>query len=123
MALAILLAHNSELIRTRFLRLASAIQGVSAVYGTASLAQAISSAERNLPRVIMLGTNLPDCSAVQSVKAMKLASPYAYIAMLSDNANPIDRRQCLQSGADQFFDTSVELETALDWIRQQAALL
>lgn len=120
MALSILIAHNSDLIRTRFVRLASALPSVDAVFGAASLEQALHILERNRPSVVMLDTRLPGSSTDLSIRALKSISPTVRIAMLSDAANSVARRDCLAIGADQFFDISAEFETALDWICRQA---
>lgn len=120
MTMTLLIVEDSELIRTRLLRLLEGIH-IAAIHTAATLAQAQESVQRLLPTLLILDLHLPDGNAFQITPALKQLCPSMQIAILTNDAGAFNRRKCLQAGVDWFFDKSTEFENLREVVQRHAA--
>jgi DNA-binding NarL/FixJ family response regulator len=122
MTLKLLIVEDSEHIRTSLVSLIECIPGIDCVHTADTLVDALERVRKVLPTLVVLDLQLPDGLGVELIEPIKLLAPQARIAILTNHANDFNRRHCLASGADWFFDKSTEFETLLEVLRAQAAL-
>ncbi len=121
MTMKLLVVDDSELIRQRLWELLD-FAGIGARTSAATLVEALRFARRDFPTFILLDLNLPDGNAMSIIATLKSLAPAPQIAVLTNDASALTRSQCLQAGADWFFDKSTEFNKAIDVVRSQAAL-
>ena len=117
----LLVVEDSALIRRRLLELLEGIAGIDTRATSATLAETLTDARRDLPTFILLDLNLPDGNAMTIIPTLKNLPSAPRIAVLTNHAGALTRSQCLLAGADWFFDKSTEFKQALDVVRAQAA--
>ena len=74
-----------------------------------------------MPTLIVLDLQFPDGIGTELIDPLKLMAPTTQIAVLTNHAGEFNKRHCLASGADWFFDKSTEFDDLLDVVRYQAA--
>lgn len=121
MTMKLLIVDDSELIRTRLLGLLDGIPGIEAIYTADTLAETLKSVRREAPTLVILDLHLSDGIAIQIINPIKQLASGVQIAMLTNDASELNRRECQKAGADWFFDKSAEFLDLLDVVRQQAA--
>jgi len=119
MTMKLLIVDDSELIRTRLLRLLDGIPGIEAIHTADTLAQTLESVRRVSPTLVILDLHLSDGNSVQIINPLKQLEPGMKIAILTNDASDFNRRKCLKMGADWFFDKSIEFESLLEVVRKQ----
>jgi DNA-binding NarL/FixJ family response regulator len=117
----LLIVDDSELIRNSLVRLLLEIPGIESIRTADSLVRALDCVEQEEPNLIILDLHLPDGNASRLIEPLKWLAPLARIAMLTNDASEYSRRQCLDQGADWFFDKSTEFERLLEVVRDLAA--
>lgn len=117
----LLVADDSELIRTRLLGMLEGIPGIDSIDTAETLAQTLHCVEQAHPTLLILDLHLADGNAAQIIPALKQLAPGMEIAVLTNDDSPFNRMHCLQAGADWFFDKPTEFEKALMLVQLQAA--
>lgn len=120
MNMKLLIVDDSELIRTRLLRLLNGISGIEAIHTADTLAQTLESVRRVSPRLVILDLHLSDGNSVQIINTLKQLEPGMKVAILTNDASEFNRRKCLETGVDWFFDKSNEFESLLEVVQKQA---
>jgi len=116
----LLVVDDSELIRSRLLEWLTGIPGLNRIDTAASLAQTLQQVSRERPGMVILDLQLPDGNAIQIIPDLKKIAPGMQIAVLTNNANELNRNRCLEAGADWFFDKSTEFEKVQVLVQIQA---
>lgn len=119
MTMKLLIVDDSELIRTRLLRLLNGIPGIEAIHTVDTLAQTLESVRRVSPTLVILDLHLSDGNSVQIINPLKQLEPGMKVAMLTNDASEFNRRKCLEMGADWLFDKSIEFENLLEMVKKQ----
>lgn len=122
MTMKLLIVDDSQLIRDALLLMLESIQGIESVQTAATLAQALESVPSLLPTFVILDLHLPDGNAIQIIPSIKQLAPGVQLAMLTNDVSAFNRSQCMQAGADWFFDKTFEFHNLRDLVRQHAAL-
>ncbi len=122
MPFTLLVVDDSKPIRASLRGLFGSIAGITSVAEAGTLAQALQSAWRNPPNLVILDLRLPDGLATQIIDPLKKIAVGLRIAVLTIHADDGYRQQCLALGADWFFDKATEFDQLLDVVRQQAEL-
>ena len=117
----LLVADDSELIRSRLVGMLDGIEGIDAIDTAATLAQTLSAVQAKQPTLLILDLHLPDGNALQILPELKQLAPGMEIVMLTNDDSAFNRKRCMQAGADWFFDKPTELEKALMLVQLQAA--
>ena len=113
----VLIADDSAVIRERLAELLKDLQGVEIV-GQAEDARAASDMAKKLrPDVAILDLQMPRGSGVDVLGDIKGSDPTSIVIMLTNFAYPENRKMCIESGADYFFDKSAEFEKVVSLLR------
>ena len=118
----LLIVEDSALISCLLRDLLTGLPGVGRIEQTGTLAQAMQSAHKTVPTLVILDLQLPDGNGMQIIDSLKLLSADLRIAVLTLHADNAYRHKCLSLGADWFFDKATDIDTLLGLVRQQAAL-
>lgn len=73
-------------------------------------ADAVRVIEQKKPHIILLDVNLPDKSGIDLLRYIKQQKIIARIVMITNQATPYYKKQCLALGADYFLDKSNDFE-------------
>lgn len=119
----LLIADDSELVRTSLLGLLADIAGIDATYTADSLAQTLDRVLRVSPTLAILDLHLRDGNAIQILGTIKHLAPRIQIAVLTNDASDFNRTKCVQAGADWFFDKSTEFERVVEIVHLHARAL
>jgi two-component system OmpR family response regulator len=122
MTLRLLVVDDSALIRQRLLEMLEGIVGIETRASAATLDEALLCARRDLSTFVLLDLNFPEGNALSIIPTLKRLPSTPQIAVLTNDARASTRRQCLQAGADWFFDKSTEFQIAIELVHTQAAL-
>jgi DNA-binding NarL/FixJ family response regulator len=117
----LLVADDSELIRSRLVGMLDGIVGIDAIDTADTLAQTLSAVKAKHPTLLILDLHLPDGNAMQILPELKQLEPGMEIVVLTNDDTAFNRKRCLQAGADWFFDKPTEFEKALMLVQLQAA--
>ncbi len=120
MPLNLLIVDDSDLIRASLRALLSSVAGIATICEATTLAEALDSAQRDPPTLVILDLNLPDGLGTDIIQQLKQRSPTMWLAVLTIHADPSYRRRCLALGADWFFDKATETDLLLEVVRQLA---
>lgn len=114
----LLVVDDSELIRLRLVDMLRGLPGIGAVDAVSNLSQTLDQVFACPPDLIVLDLHLPDGNARQILTTLKRIAPAMRIVVLTNDASDLNRRRCLEEGADAFFDKSTEFELLLAQLRQ-----
>ena len=109
----LLLADDSELIRSRLSNVLRLIPGVEEVGTTDSLDQTLHVVSNSPPDFVILDLNFSDGRVLDMIWSLKRLAPLMGIVVLSNDASPYVGERCRKAGATWFFDKSTELEKVL----------
>jgi DNA-binding NarL/FixJ family response regulator len=122
MPMNLLIVEDSVLISGLLRELLNGLPGIGRIDHAATLAQALQSVRCDAPTLVILDLQLPDGNGMQIIGSLKQLSPSLRIAVLTLHADNAYRNQCLNRGADWFFDKATDIDVLLRQVRQQAAL-
>jgi DNA-binding NarL/FixJ family response regulator len=118
----LLLVDDSELIRTSLRALLGNVEGIASIREAATLGEALDSARRNTPTLVIMDLHLSDGLGMRIIQPLKQLTPMPRIAVLTIHAEPVYRQRCLALGVDWFFDKACEVESLMDVVHQYVAL-
>ena len=124
--ISILIMDDVSYIRQLITGDLSGFQGVKVIYEADNPSTALQIIGVYCPEVIILDINVPSAifedtsyaNGIDVLRAAKQRLPHSTIMMLTNNANEYYRRECLNAGADFFFDKTVEFEAFLTQVQQ-----
>jgi DNA-binding NarL/FixJ family response regulator len=106
----IVIADDSTVVRQRLIRLLDEVSGVEVVGQADDVPLAKNLVEMLKPDVAILDIRMPTGSGADLVPNLKRMDPALKIIMLTNYAYPENRKKCMDSGADFFFDKSTEFQ-------------
>jgi DNA-binding response OmpR family regulator len=74
---------------------------------------ALAQIKRNAPDVILLDLNLPDMNGLEVARLMRRNEKTSHIPILAMSANPVDKRNCLDMGCNDFIHKPFSVSTLL----------
>lgn len=107
--LKILIADDSENLRTRLRNLISKLNFVEVAAEVENAHEAIDKANTQHIDIAILDIEMPG-SGIKALKKIKSSSPDTRVVMLTNHAGPFYRNTCLNAGADFFLDKSMQFE-------------
>ncbi|WP_412068099.1 response regulator transcription factor [Rubrivirga sp. IMCC43871] len=116
----VLLADDSDLLRSLLRDAIDEVEGVEVVAEAADGAQAVVGVGQHRPGVVVLDLQMPVMNGLAALKALRQARAAARVIMLTNHADDLYREACLQAGADHFLDKSAGVEHVLDILREWA---
>lgn len=100
--------------------LLTTVEGVQIIGAARTVGAAIRGIQHLLPDLVILDFQLPDGNGMDVLKAIKQGKPDStppLVLMLTNFAYPQYRTECMQRGADYFFDKSQDFERVLEVCR------
>lgn len=106
----VVVCDDADAIRSRLVGMIRRLPHVT-VAGEARTARASLDLIKNIePDVAILDIALPDGNGIDVLRNVKADFPDLTVIMLTNHANALYRRACLQAGAKYFFDKSAEFD-------------
>lgn len=115
-ALRVLVAEDSAVVRSQLESLLSAIDGVELVAVVEDGDTAVSAIAAAAAHVVLLDVRMPGRNGLEVLRAVR-GDFTGTVIMLTNFADPLTRRLCLEAGADHFFDKSTEFREMLRVVR------
>lgn len=116
-ALKILVAEDSAVVRSQLESLLGAIDGVELVAMVEDGDTAVTAIGDNAPHVVLLDVRMPGRNGLEVLRTVR-GEYRGTVIMLTNFADPLTRRLCLEAGADHFFDKSTEFRDMLRVVRE-----
>ena len=117
----VLVIDGSDRIRSRVTDRLRSVPGVATVVATGTFREGFALLQSDRFGLAILELHLPDGSASPMADAMKRASNGLVVAVLSNDADPVNRRLCKKAGVDLFFDKSLEFDKLLQLTAELAS--
>ncbi|MBI4420919.1 MAG: response regulator transcription factor [Gemmatimonadetes bacterium] len=119
-ALTVFVVDDSSLVRERLVRMITGLDNVTVVGHADTAAGAIWRIVDQKPDVVTLDLRLSASSGFEVLRAIGRLSQKPRVAVVTNYADAQTRRQCLELGADFFFDKSHELAGLQDALERLA---
>lgn len=115
--LRIFLVDDSRLVVERLIALLATVEGVQIIGSARTTSAAIRGIQHLLPDLVILDFQLTDGTGIHVLKAIKQGTTPPLVLMLTNFAYPQYRTECVQWGADYFFDKSQDFEQVVGTCR------
>lgn len=115
--LRVLVAEDSAVVRGQLESLLGGIGGVDVVGLVEDGDSAVSAISQDAPDVVLLDVRMPGRNGLEVLRAVR-GDFAGTVIMLTNFADPLTRRLCLEAGADHFFDKSTEFRDMLRVVRE-----
>lgn len=112
--LRVFLADDSRLVMERVAALLATVEGVEIIGSARTVRAAIRGIQHLSPDLVILDFQLPDGTGKDVLKAIKQNTVPPIVIMLTNVSYPQYRIECMQWGADYFFDKSQEFEQIIE---------
>jgi DNA-binding NarL/FixJ family response regulator len=106
----VLIADDSAEIRERLNNIISNIQKVDLIEQAGNVQDAIQTIQEFQPDIIILDIQMPGGNGIDVLSTIAKKNHFPVVIMLTNYPFPQYRDQCLEFGADFFFDKSDEFE-------------
>lgn len=116
----VLVVDDSNLIRSRLIRIFSASGNVDVIGSTGD--EEVDLLKSFNPDIVVLDIKLNNRSGVDILKSIKTTSPGTIVAMLTNYYDQYYLNRCKELGADYFFDKSMDFEKLADLINDFESL-
>lgn len=120
--MTVYIVEDSELVSSRLTKMISEIRGARVVGLARTAADALRFLNTNEVALVLLDIQMPDGTGVDVLRALKTRAAPPKVIVMTNFANDVARRECLQSGADYFLDKSVEFEKVIEIIKDLLGL-
>lgn len=117
----VLVADDCVVVRHHVATMIRATGCVDHVSEADSGAGAVECVRRDNPDVVVLDIQMRNGSGIEALTRIKEEAPKTHVIMLTNHADPVYRSACLQAGAAQFFDKSLEFERVCDVVMDLAS--
>lgn len=112
----VFIADDSPAVRHRLVSMVSGFKNVDVVGQSDNVMDAKEAIRLSNPQVVILDISMPGGSGIDVLKDIKHDQPTRIVIVLTNYPFPQYRKECMDSGADFFFDKSLEfhlVETAI----------
>lgn len=106
----LLIADDSEILRSRLIEMLSHIPGIEIVGEVENGVDAVVYADRLKPDVIILDIRMPNADGILALESIRRSNRISKIIILTNYPYPQYKQKCLEAGADYFFSKSEEIE-------------
>jgi len=106
----LLIADDSEMLRSRLIEMLSHIPGIEIVGEVENGVDAVVFADRLKPDVIILDIRMPNADGILALESIRRSNSISKIIILTNYPYPQYKQKCLEAGADYFFSKSEEIE-------------
>lgn len=112
----VLIVDDSKQVRERLISLLSEYPTIRIVGQAGNGEEAMDALDDQKPDTVILDIRLPGRSGIQLLEDIKAAHPEIMVIMLTNYDFEHYRQQCLQMGADYFFNKTLEFEKVVDFL-------
>ncbi|MBN2323373.1 MAG: response regulator transcription factor [Spirochaetes bacterium] len=115
----LLIADDSKAVRERLYEMLSDIPGVKEIIQAKSGSEAVALTREHDPDVVILDIRMPGReehnkgNGISSLEKIKKFKNTTVVIMLTNYPLPQYRKECMNRGADHFFDKSIEFEKVI----------
>jgi DNA-binding NarL/FixJ family response regulator len=102
------IVDDSELLRQRLIDMVSEIQGVEVVGEAGDVSEAETSIRALKPDAVILDIRLPGGSGIDILRHVKREHEATIVIVLTSYPYPQYKKECLDAGADYFFQKAIE---------------
>jgi DNA-binding NarL/FixJ family response regulator len=113
-SMRVLIADDSPIVCERLKAMLSNLEEIETVGRARDVSEAINSIEELKPDAVILDIQMPVGSGIEVLKHIKKEHPATVVIMLTNYPYPQYRQECMDEGADFFFDKSLEFEKAIE---------
>jgi DNA-binding NarL/FixJ family response regulator len=110
----VLIVDDSKEVRQRLIALLAEYPTIRIVGQAANGEEAIDMLDDQKPDAVILDIRLPGRNGIQLLREIKAAHPEITVIMLTNYDFEQYRKQCMQFGADYFFNKTLEFEKVVD---------
>ena len=108
------IADDSSAVRARLIAMLSNLEKIESIGEAQDVAGAISSIGELKPDAVILDIQMPGGSGIDVLKHVKKEQPATVVIILTNYPYSQYRRECMEGGADYFFDKSLEFNRAIE---------
>jgi DNA-binding NarL/FixJ family response regulator len=116
----VVIIDDSNEVRERLSALLSECPEIRIVGQAGNGGEALAALHALKPDAVILDIRLPGRSGIQLLKEIKATRPETKVIMLTTYDFGQYRRQCMQLGADHFFNKTLEFEKVVEVLAEQA---
>jgi two-component system OmpR family response regulator len=109
----VLVIDDSAAVRDRLVALLGEQPGVE-VFEAGDAREAMATSRRECLAIIVLDLHMPDVHGLALLPVLRREQRAAIVVVLTNDASFAHRRQCEESGANFFFDKSIDFERIAD---------
>ncbi len=113
-SMKLVIADDSSVVRERLTAMLSNVEEIETLGQAQDVGEAIDSIEELKPDAVILDIQMPGGSGIDVLKHIKKEQPATVVIILTNYPYPQYRRECMDEGADFFFDKSLEFERAIE---------
>ena len=113
-SMRVVIADDSSVVRERLTAMLSDVEEVETIGQAQDVGDAIDSFEELKPDAVILDIQMPGGSGIDVLKHIKKEQPDTVVIILTNYPYPQYRKECMDEGADFFFDKSLEFERAVE---------
>lgn len=116
----LLIADDSEIIRSRLVDLLSEVEGIKVVGEARESHETIEAVRQLSPDVVILDIRMPGGDGILALEQIKGKPKPPIVIMFTNHPYLQYRKRCLDAGADFFFYKSTEFEALLALLKKLA---
>ena len=116
----VLIADDSTPVRERLKAMLSKVEDIETIGQAQDVGEAINSIEELKPDAVILDIQMPGGSGIEVLKHIKKEQPATVVIILTNYPYPQYRQECMDEGADFFFDKSLEFGRAIEVCKELA---
>ena len=116
MPLRIIIAEDSAVVRGQLEQLVGNLEHIEIVEMVEDGDAAVTAIAERSPDLVLLDVHMPRRNGLEVLRAIR-PDFEGRVIMLTNFADPLTRRRCLEAGADHFFDKSTEFREMLRVVR------
>ena len=113
-SMKLFIADDSSVVRERLKAMLSNLEEIEAIGQAQDVGEAINFIEELKPDAVILDIQMPGGSGIEVLKHIKKEQPATVVIILTNYPYSQYRQQCIDAGADFFFDKSLEFEKAIE---------
>jgi DNA-binding NarL/FixJ family response regulator len=117
----VLLVDDAKQVRERLTALLSECRQIQVIGEAGNGPDALAAVDKLAPDAVVLDIRLPGRSGIQLLKEIKQKYPQTTVIMLTNYDFDTYRKQCLQMGADYFFNKTLEFENVVAVLAEMTA--
>ncbi len=110
----VLIVDDSKQVRERLISLLSDYPEIRIVGQAGNGKEALDALDEQKPDTVILDIRLPRRNGIQLLREIKAAHPKITVIMLTNYDFEQYRKQCMQLGADYFFNKTLEFEKVVN---------